>query len=82
MSLLGRVQGARYYRLSLKKLTRGARKWELAKREGAVSTRLAGRPYAYAENTYYTLRLNLNGASLAASLHRQRRQLDGAGRGH
>lgn len=65
IGLLARVQDAsHFYALALQN---GAT-WTLYKNESGVTIPLAGGTYPYAANTYYILKLDLNGSTLTASI--------------
>ncbi len=70
ISLLGRVQSpSQLYALQLRKdPNTGVKKWWIWKNNGGNWTALASGNYNYAANTYYLMRLDMQGSNLTASI--------------
>ncbi|HEY5583152.1 MAG TPA: glycoside hydrolase [Ruminiclostridium sp.] len=67
--LLGRVQdNSHYYQLEFKKDASGVKKWWIWKNDGGAWTLVSSGNYAYVANTYYLMRLDMNGSTLTASV--------------
>lgn len=68
VGLLGRVQDAnRFYQLELKK-NGNNRVWAIWKNNNGAWNQIAEGPYNWSINTYYLLRLTVNGSTLSASI--------------
>ncbi len=69
LGILGRATDTNHwYQLSLRKDTGGVKKWMLLAKNGGASTTIASGDYNYLANTYYHLRLDMNGSTLTASI--------------
>jgi len=69
IAVLGRVQDAsHYYEAELKQLDDGSFIWDISKNDGGTWTLLTSGGYNWSTNHYYTLRLDMNGGTLTASL--------------
>jgi hypothetical protein len=67
--ILGRVQSnSQYYQLELKKDTSAVKKWWLWKNNSGTWTQIAAGNYTFVANSYYLLRLEMNGSSLTAKV--------------